>query len=288
MSRTIYSFIIDTAPAFPYQGWHLAKSLCLRCAAAPDTIHVQLTDAVPSETVRLFAACGYRTHRLRPFGDGKWCNKLAQLPNLLGETFDIAVLLDTDMIAVADVRTFLRSDFVQAKVVDFPNPSLAVLKELYSLAGGDNELPIVRTDGIDAPTLQGNCNGGFYAVPRPLAENFSEEWRRWAAWLFENDEPLRRAGRMKNVDQISAALAFRRSMIPYADAPANVNYFLHAQAEHSRFDASRPIALLHYHDTLDPIGMLAPSFPLNPAEKEAVTLANESIQLHRQPTLRPR
>lgn len=288
MQRTIYSFVIDTAPSFPYHGWHLAKSLCLRCAAAPDAIHVQLTDAVPSETAQMFAACGYRIHRVRPFGDGKWCNKLAQLPNLLGEAFDIAVLLDTDMIAVADVRTFLRSDSVQAKVVDFPNPSLAVLEELHRLAGGREDLPPVRAEGIDAPTFHGNCNGGFYAVPRPLAESFSREWRRWALWLFENDGPLQRTGRMKNVDQIGAALAFRRSGIPYAAAPANVNYFLHIQAEHSCFDSSRPIALLHYHDALDPAGMLDPPFPLTPAEKDAVTLANESFRLHRHPTLRPR
>jgi len=93
---------------------------------------------------------------------------------------------------------------------------------------------------------------------------------------------------MKNVDQIGAALAFRRSGIPYTAAPANANYFLHLRAEHGCLDPSRPIALLHHHGVLDPVGMLDPPFPLTPAETEAVTLANDGIRLHRHPSLRPR
>jgi len=36
IGRTIYSFVVDAGPAFAYQGWHLAQSLRLRCAAEPD------------------------------------------------------------------------------------------------------------------------------------------------------------------------------------------------------------------------------------------------------------
>lgn len=88
----------------------------------------------------MFAVCGHRVHCLERFGDGRWCNKLAQLPNLLSEPFDVAVLLDTDTIAVADLRSFLLGDAVLGKVVDFPNPPLAVLKELYRMAGGCDDL----------------------------------------------------------------------------------------------------------------------------------------------------
>ena len=58
IQRTLHGFVIGAAPAFPCQGWHPAKSRCLRCAAEPDAPHVQITEAVPSETVRLFAERG--------------------------------------------------------------------------------------------------------------------------------------------------------------------------------------------------------------------------------------
>lgn len=286
--RAVYSFVVDAGPTFAYQGWHLAKSLCRRCAAEPGAVHVQFTDAVASDTVAAFAACGYRLHALQRFGDGRWCNKLAQLPNLLPEAFDVAVLLDTDTIAVGDLRPFLRADAVLGKVVDFPNPPLAVLRELYRLAGGRDQPETIRTDAVDTPTLLGNCNGGVYAVPRPLAEGFSAEWRRWASWLFEHGEPLRQAGRMKNVDQVGAALAFLRSGIPFAALPANANYFVHLRAGHGSLDPTRPIALLHYHDALDPAGLLDPRFPLTATEADAVARANDGIRLDHHPSLRSR
>ncbi len=126
--------------------------------------------------------------------------------------------------------------------------------------------------------MKGNANGGFYAIPRALVMQFSAEWRRWALWLLANDEPLRREGRLANVDQVSAALAFHISGIPWLAAPSNVNYFVHFAGKHRYLDRSLPIALIHYHDvSMNVVGLIEPPPTLNAAEAAAIAQANRQI-----------
>ena len=273
-----YSFVVDENPVFAYQGWHLANSLRRHCAAHAEEIHVQFTQSVMSEVIALFEAEGYHIHPIVPFGDGKWCNKLSQLPNIFNDECDYFVLLDTDMIAVADLRSFIFGDAVQGKIVDCPNPSLATLQELYARAGGKREPRLIATETEDAQTFFGNANGGFYAIPTPLARRFSEEWRRWAEWLLANDEPLQREGKSGHIDQISAAFAVQLSDVPFANAPSNINYFVHFKGTHRYLDHGRPIALLHYHTaSMNVLGLIEPPFPLDDAETAAVAEANRLI-----------
>jgi hypothetical protein len=276
--RILYSFVVDEHPKYAYQGWHLARSIIQHCGATPGDIAVQATPRVAPHIKDMFAAEGYSVRALDYFGDGKWCNKLAQLPNLLNDECHRVVLLDTDMIMVSDVRPFLQGDAVQAKIVDGPNPPLATLAEIFTQAGGCAP-PTVPTDAGDAATVIGNANGGFYAVPQHLAARFSAEWRKWAQFLLAHDDSLRQAGKTSHVDQVSAALAFNLGGIPFTPAPSNVNYFIHYQAARRYFDATRPISIIHYHDsTLSMDGTIAPATDLSPMERSAIATANEQIR----------
>jgi len=302
--RIAYSFVVDEHPKFAYQAWHLARSLQTHCNADRADIHVQFTPEVSDGVRKIFDVEGYTVHMLERFGDGRWCNKLGQLPNLFGHAFDRVVLLDTDTIVVSDLRPFLGGNAVQAKIVDVARPSLDVLHKICRSAGGrpagsvlvDAARPSlnalrkiwrfahgrpadhVLADASGDLTMTGNSNGGFYAVPRSLVESFSAEWRRWASWLLTNDEPLRVEGRLDNIDQVSAALAFSVSGIAWVAAPSNVNYFVHFSAKHRYFDRSKPIALLHYHDiSLNFLGLLQPPVSLNAEETAAVAQANRQI-----------
>lgn len=116
-----------------------------------------MTPSVPASVYQHFSDQGYSVRHLTPFGDEKFCNKLAQLPNLLGEACDIIVLLDTDMIAVADCRPLLVETGVQAKIVDFANPKLDILKDVIAAAGGE-ATDFVQVEGNDELTLLGNAN----------------------------------------------------------------------------------------------------------------------------------
>lgn len=276
--RIIYSFVVDERPIFAFQAWHLARSIMLHCAAAAADIHVQITPGVSRMAREAFDALGCRVHALEKFGDGRWCNKLAQLPNLLDEPCDRIVLLDTDMIAVADLRPFLTGDAVHAKPVDTPSPSLAALAAIFA-AAGHAPPPTIATDEPGGQTCHGNCNGGFYDIPRPLAERLSDSWRKWALWLLADTAVLNAENKTAHVDQVSMALALNIDRIPFSPAPSNINYFIHYKAERSYLDCNRPIALLHYHNAaLSVTGYLEPPIPLTQDEKLAVERANRQIR----------
>jgi hypothetical protein len=274
-----YSFIVDEHPKFAYQGWLLARSLQQACAAETKDIHVQFTSEVPTYVRDKFSSAGCAIHEIERFGDGKFCNKASQLPNLADCAFDRIVLLDTDTIAIGDIRPFLVGDAVQAKTVDLPNPRLETLIEIYAAAGGAVNPRFTMTDAGHALTLFGNANGGLYTVPRRLLVEFSTEWRRWISWLMVNDQPLRDAGSLGHIDQVGVALATQVSRIAFSYALSNVNYYIHFQGLHRYFDSMRPIVLLHYHDAaMNQEGLLAAPYTPNELESQAIAKANRQIE----------
>jgi hypothetical protein len=112
-----FSFIVDENPRFAYQGWHLAHSIIERLHAAPSSIFVQFTGEVDSQTVDVFKSLGCRTITIDRFGDGQYCNKLAQWSDMLrGSSYKQFIFLDTDTIFVHDLIHDLRSDVISAKV----------------------------------------------------------------------------------------------------------------------------------------------------------------------------
>jgi hypothetical protein len=191
--------------------------------------------------------------------------------------FDRVVLLDTDTIAVSDLRPFLSDAAIIGKIVDADFPPLETLDEIANAAGMVRP-EICLVDASSAKTYVGNCNGGFYAVPKSWCAQLSDEWRRWASWLLNNIDPLRRVGRQDNVDQVSFWLAVIKAGLPFKPAPSNVNFYVHFAGDHNWFDRTRPIALLHYHGmSLNVIGLLEPPADLPQPAREMVARANEQI-----------
>jgi hypothetical protein len=275
--QTIFSFVVDTDPRFAYQGYHLARSLIERCGGEPASIHAQFTPEVSAATRQPFAELGCMLHELERFGDGLYCNKVGQLQNLLPYDFATAVLLDTDMIALADVRSYIDGAAFQAKVVDLANPSIGALEEIAVLAGMPDRPARVATEADSGDTYFGNCNGGLYAIPKALCPKVDVAWRHWTLWLLNNMEPLMREGKQFHADQVAMWLAIRMAQIPFLPAPSNINYFVHFTADHRYFDFHREIALIHYHDSLNALGLLEPSAQLNSIERAAIAKANRQI-----------
>lgn len=283
--RITYSFIVDKNPGFSHQAWCLAMSIRRHCGARPEDINIQVTPDVTQEIADVFRSAGYQVKALQPFGDRKWCNKIGQLPNMDLESYDRVILLDTDMIVVADFRPFLEGSAVQAKAVDFPNPSVDVLKTIFS-QHGISDLPTMKVDGSDGETVSGNCNGGFYSIPAGLAEIFHQEWRNWALWLMENNGILVREGKTQHIDQIAAAMAFHLGRVPFSLLPSNLNYYVHCPGGHRYHDDTMPVCLIHYHDiSLNAAGRIQPPRHLTPAEETAVSLANSQIETDHHPWL---
>jgi hypothetical protein len=280
MVSSIYSFIVDAGPLFSYQGYHLAQSLITHVAPNPADVHVQLTPRAPKSAGEIFRELGCTTHELAPFGDGKFCNKISQLDNLVETQSDCIVMLDTDTIVVGDFRKFLNTKAMLAKIVDLGNPPSATLKQIAEAAKMEAMPPLLPTDAGDGSTYLGNCNGGFYSVPRSLLGTVRANWRKWAMWLIENPEPLKTVGKTDHVDQVAMWLAIHMDKIPFLPCFANVNYFVHLSAPHRYYMEQHPIYLLHYHRNLDVHGLILPASPIHRAGADAVKRANQQIARH--------
>jgi hypothetical protein len=281
IGKIAYSFIVDADPLFAYQGWHLAHSLIKHSEANPRDIYVQFTPEVEAQTVEIFEMLGCNVSGLEKFGDGRYCNKIAQWNNVSSSKAEHFVFLDTDMILIADCREHLISNSISAKIVDLANPPLETLDEIMTAAGFPRRPTICEVDANQEETYNGNCNGGMYSIPRLYAGPLFVNWRRWALWLLDNMGPLRRAGRVSHVDQVSFCLAIHDLGLPFERAPSNVNYYVHFAGDHKYFDTSRPISLLHYHnESINVVGALEPRGAVTAQEIAAVGRANEGIARH--------
>lgn len=276
--RLAVSFIVDEDPVFAYTAWHLAHSIVSNTDMGWNDIHLQLTPEVSVEVLERFAQLGCHTHRLTRFGDGKFCNKLAQWENLRDQGLDHVVFLDTDMLCVADFTAFLPEGAVAGKVVDLANPELPLLDMLFDRVGFVDRPPTISVDASEQMTFQGNCNGGFYSVPVRFADALFNAWRRHALALLADITPLRDAHKESHVDQISFCMALHETGLPFSDLPSNANYFVHFEAAHRYYDPARPVALLHYHNSsLNVVGLLEPPGAVAPHEIDAVAQANAQI-----------
>lgn len=176
--KTLFSFVVDRHPKFASMGYHLALSLRQHSCDDTADIHVQFTESVPDEARRIFEELGCTTHQIKPFGDGRYCNKLAQLGNLKDLDFSIVVLLDTDMIALDDLRPHLSNSELTAKVVDGPNPPLSVLRQVARLAGMREEPHLIEVDASSEMAFDASSNGGKRVAHEPLDSQTGRAPRR--------------------------------------------------------------------------------------------------------------
>jgi hypothetical protein len=274
----VASFIVDNDPIFAYTGWILCHSLALSAQFDWRDIHVQFTPEVDERIVDMFRALGCATHRIERFGDGKYCNKLAQWDALRNVDADHIVLLDTDMICLGDFTPAMPAGKIGGKVVDLDNPPVEVLDELFKSMGFASRPELVRVDASSAMTYRANCNGGFYSIPKRFAEAMFSSWRNFAELLLADLEILNRAGKQAHVDQIAFCMAIENTALPFEHLPSNLNYYTHFRGEHAWLDRSRPIGMLHYHNSsLDVLGLI--EAPHSDADgRKALEVANSLIR----------
>lgn len=276
--RIIFSFVIDEHPKFAYEGYHLTRSILEHCTSDPADVHAHFTPEVGSQARNLFLDLGCSVHEIQRFGDGRYCNKIAQLANLHSYDFATVVLLDTDTIVTADLRPFLRPDALIATVVNLPNPPLSTLKEIGRAAGISKMPRAIPVDNGKGRTFLGNCNGGLYCIPKRWCQTVDQQWRQWASWLLADVGPLQRAGKEAHVDQVAMWLAIQIGRIPFVIAPSNINYHVHLPWKHRRLDREHKIAMIHYHDQcLNVVGLIEPKNHLDGIEQAAVAKANAQI-----------
>lgn len=271
MLDVVFSFVVDENPKFALQGFHLARSLISHSEGLESRIYAQVTREVNEATRTLFRALGCEVRQIERFGDGRYCNKLSQLETLDEAVYRYAVLLDTDMIVLNDLRPLLTGENLKGRIVGAANPSLPALDSVARLSGLTSRPRVIEADCTGGDTFEGNLNGGLYVVPRALSKTMNRSWKRWTTWLREHDEPMRNEGKHQHADQVGLWLAIHHEGLPWETLAANWNY--NPASLHRSYDAGRPIAILHYHAGLDANGRLnAPDAPQ--MNRRAIAQAN--------------
>ena len=121
--KAIYSFVIDGDEKFEMQT-HLFLTTLLATGVEPSCVIAQCTPSASAEARELALSFGVELQPLEPFFDGKYCNKLAQLPALIRRWADVFVLCDTDLAFVIGINSLFSATKVRAKPVDLPNPPI--------------------------------------------------------------------------------------------------------------------------------------------------------------------
>jgi hypothetical protein len=253
--RAIYSFIIDGAPQFEIQTRIILTSL-IATGVSPGDIVAHCTPRASARAARIAQELGVMMRPLEPFLDGKYCNKLNQLPTLLDIAADLYVLCDTDLAFADRIDDLYSTTHIRARQVGRANPPLDVLANLLVARGLSIEPRIVRTLLDEQPTWSVNCNGGLYLVPRGLLEYLSAAWRRETEFVFARPDVLGEWRR--NADQLGFAIALLSAGLDVAELPVEVNFPLlpAARLRHVRVDTPR---VLHYHVPPDSRGLLRTS-----------------------------
>lgn len=288
LSRTVYSFIIDGAPIFAYQGYILAKSIIAHCHANPGDIYIHFSSGVSEDVRAIFRDIGVNILCFEPFGDRKYCNKIVQLPALAKLDFGKLILLDTDTIVVEDLASQFDDSAILGKIVDCCNPSIQCLEAIFDDAGIDAP-SILLTDTEDGATFLGNFNGGLYVVPKRFAPLLGEAWRAWAEFLLSDNKRLEAEGKTNHVDQVSFAMACSSINAPVKAISSNFNFFTHFEAQRHYYNPQLPVFMLHYHNNgLDHNGFIKFSHVRHHAGLYGIEKANDFIARlsNRSPLLR--
>lgn len=267
-----YSCVVDAAPLFYWQTWGLVNSLIKLAGVSPSQICVHYTPEVDRGFLEQLQSLGINLRQITRLGDGKYCNKIAQLKTKEFTSAKCVFLLDTDMLVLRELSAIHSTKAIKGKVVDLANPELSILQTIFNRAGFE-DYPAVRSADYDPnPTFENNFNGGLYVIPGAYINTLGQRWHYWADWLLANLEILTQVNKQAHVDQISFALATHELSLPVADIGRMYNYPLHLTDAKAGYPA-----IFHYHRNVSPTGMLEVIGEQDAEFQRAIADANELL-----------
>ena len=266
---TAYSFVVDDGPDFLFQSLFLVASLTKICGVSPGDVYAHLTGECDWTNEAVLRWTGINVVRIERFpGESPHCNKIVQLRTLALRRYRQVVLCDCDLAFAAPVPP-LGSLGLLAKEVDFPNPPVFVLQDIFREAGFAAEPPLVPTtlrneggrlvlhsgDPADSEfqTFNGNFNGGLYVIATEWLDRLAARWSHWASWLLHRRNRLGQWA--VHVDQVSFCLAVTELAVPFERLPASFNFPIHVPVDME--GASCTPAVIHFHRQFDQDGLIA-------------------------------
>ena len=270
-SEVYYSCVVDAAPLFYWQTWGLVNSLIRLAGVSPTQIYVHHTPEVDRAFLTRLETLEVNIKAIARLGDGKYCNKIAQLKTAEFTSAECVFLLDTDMLVMRELSAICTTQAIKGKIVDLANPELSILQTIFSHAGFEQH-PAIHSADDGNPTFKNNFNGGLYVIPGALIKSLGTRWDYWADWLLENLEILTEVNKQAHVDQNSFALATHELSLSVADVGREYNYPLHLPKDKTGYPA-----ILHYHRNISPTGSLKVEGEQDAVFKRAVADANNLL-----------
>jgi hypothetical protein len=273
--RVNYSCVIDTKEHFLKQGWLWLNSLIHFGKIDPGRIYVHCVTGTSAQYIEKCKGAGVNVEVIERFGDKKYCNKIRQLSNEKLKDCDAAVLMDTDMVMLENFEDKLDFEHISAKIVYMKNPETPVIDSVFALSGLKKTLPDVAIESDGGYLTYGaNFNGGLYIIPQKYCEAVKSGWEKWALWLLSNGEPLKKANKQDNTDQVSFCMTVHENQIPVKYLGRLYNYhilFDLGEKEHTPY-------VLHYHAHIDENHLISTDYAPEGKIKEAILAANGFIK----------
>lgn len=271
--KIFFSCVVDTPPIFLYQAWNWAWSLIMYANVPPQHIFVHVISGINKRFVDKFADIGVQIIYINRFGDGKFCNKIMQLDTARLTEADVVYFMDVDMIVLQDIRNLASEQFISGKIVDYSNPQLSSLYEVFEKAGFHDCPPLVQVDlQPEQKTFSANFNGGLYIIPTKFIPDVSKTWKKWALWLLKNHGQFTDERVQAHVDQIAFCMSMHELKIPTNLLARTYNY-----PTHTVFNKTEYPCVLHYHRTLSVSGLLEVIEEAGVDFNQAIVKANDLI-----------
>jgi hypothetical protein len=229
-------------------GGSLAAARMLVCVAG---------GIAPAARAQLEGA-GAEVRAVEPFDHlSSKANKLQFFAEALATGARGLLLLDCDTAVVRDPWPLLAGGALQAKIADVPSVPHDVFARLFRRY----RLPLprrrYRTTLLPERTIL-YCNSGVLFLTSEVARELVPVWRDWNRRLLDAPELLGPCAHHAN--QASLTLALAAHPIPFAEAPAALNFPLHMNhLPRPPAVAAADPAILHYHGEVDAHGLLLPA-----------------------------
>lgn len=268
--RLIFSCVLDYSPLMIVQNYIWVTNL-LSIGINPSNIYIHIVSEVPKVFIDYLELTNVQLIVKKPFdARNKYCNKLVQLETFLeNDDYDYVFLMDCDT-AVADLNGLELTETVYAKIVDFPNPPLYVLQEIFK----ENNFIVSEFETTfplngEQITDWNNCNGGVYIISREFLSKLVKPWKQYSLWCIQNAN-LFGEKYDKHADQVGFAMAMASLDEQVSHLEVEWNYPTHVKSE---LDI-RP-QIIHYHDAINEHMQLKQSGL--PKVDAAITLINERV-----------
>lgn len=244
--RIVFSCVLDYSPLMAVQCYIWLSSL-LENNVNSNQVYIHLVSEIPETFLEYLKEIDVNIISKTTFNKrNKYCNKLVQLDTFIAlKNYDYVFLMDCDT-AVVDINDIDLTDDVYAKVVDFPNPPLSILQNIFK----ENKLELIPTETTfsikgEQITDWNNCNGGLYIIKKEFLKTLAEQWIHYANTCIEQEDIFTTIY-SKHADQVGFALAVTSLNKQVTHLGVEWNYPTHVKSE-----INIQPKILHFHDCID-------------------------------------